>query len=352
MHPIFCASEVKALLMVLLSRNTSRRLFQKQGSRPTTKTITDSCRCPFFFARRKRLACPVRLRLERPANYRCGRAIPCYDRQKNVQMSKASEYNVSPHADGMTGGRSKNHVHHVANSRSVRNNGGADRGWAGGCGLAVLAGQRPSRRTSRSPGTKAVMLDKILQVRGIRGIVYRFGQLGQRAAHALSVTHDFARLKKGGNGYRISTAAVIVGRNDDYMPDFKKRLRATVEWNIRYLVDEVVFVEWNPPAGRELLSTGLEKSFSCLRAYVVSPEIHESICRNAHLPLLEFHAKNVGIRRARSNWIVATNADTAFGPDTIRRLLRTKLTDDVVWSAQRIDIPWREGRETGRRRTP
>ena len=114
-------------------------------------------------------------------------------------------------------------------------------------------------------------------------------------------------------------------------------------------MDEVVFVEWNPPAGRELLSTGLEKSFSCLRAYVVSPEIQESICRNAHLPLLEFHAKNVGIRRARSNWIVATNADTAFGPDTIRRLLRTKLTDDVVWSAQRIDIPWREGRETGLR---
>jgi hypothetical protein len=207
--------------------------------------------------------------------------------------------------------------------------------------------QGPSRQVYRSAERKTVMLDKVLQLKGIRGIVYRLGQLELRVAHTLNVTHDFARLVKRRSGKRPSIAAVIVGRNDDYMSDFKERLRVTVEWNIRYLVDEVVFVEWNPPADRELLSIGLSKSFSCLRAFVVSPEIHRAICRNTQLPLLEFHAKNVGIRRARSDWIVATNADTAFGPDTVRRLLRAGLSDDIVWSAQRIDIPWREGRKTG-----
>ncbi len=32
---------------------------------------------------------------------------------------------------------------------------------------------------------------------------------------------------------------------------------------------------------------------------------------------MEYHAKNVGIRRAKSDWIIATNADVAIGLDTI-----------------------------------
>ena len=131
-----------------------------------------------------------------------------------------------------------------------------------------------------------------------------------------------------------------------FRSDFVHRLRATIAWNIKYLVSEVVFVEWNPPGDRELLSFDLAKQFSCLRAYVVSPEIHQALSENVRVPLLEFHAKNVGIRRAQSEWIVATNADAAFGPDTVRKILHTNLSEDIVWSAERIDIAWREGRET------
>jgi hypothetical protein len=190
-------------------------------------------------------------------------------------------------------------------------------------------------------------LDRLKEIRGIRGAVYRLGQLRIRTAFAIRTVTNFALLRRERDRGRPPITAVVVGRNDNYMSDFKERLRATIEWNVRHLVCEVIFVEWNPPADREFLSIGLAKSFSCLRAYIISPEIHRAICKNAHLPLLEFHAKNVGIRRARSDWIVATNADTAFGPDAVRRLLRTRLSDDIVWSAQRVDILWREGRETG-----
>jgi len=67
----------------------------------------------------------------------------------------------------------------------------------------------------------------------------------------------------------------------------------------------------------------LAQRFAGLRAYVVSADIHQSLCENSSVRCSSFHAKNVGIRRARSEWIVATNADAAFGPDAIRMILDT-----------------------------
>ena len=187
---------------------------------------------------------------------------------------------------------------------------------------------------------------KLKDLKGIRGALYRIDQLRARTAFAADAVADFLRLRIHHNGSRPSITAVVVGRNDDYMSDFRQRLHATVAWNVKHLVNEVVFVEWNPPADRELLSMDLAKRFAGLRAYVVAPEIHQALCENSNVPLLEFHAKNVGIRRATSDWVVTTNADAAFGPDIVNRILETDLSEDVVFSAQRIDISWREGRET------
>jgi hypothetical protein len=137
----------------------------------------------------------------------------------------------------------------------------------------------------------------------------------------------------------------MVGRNDDYMSDFAERLYATIEWNVRYLIGEVIFVEWNPPPDRELLAYGLAKEFKSLRAYVVPPEFHDRICENSNVKLLEYHAKNVGIRRARSPWVMATNADAALAFDTINKVVEGPLSPNVAWTAQRFDIAWQEDRQ-------
>lgn len=182
-------------------------------------------------------------------------------------------------------------------------------------------------------------------MRMITGIKYRLNQLQRRTAFALSGAGNYARLRVRKNGHRPQIAAVLVGRNDDYMSDFRERLYATIEWNIRYLVSEVVFVEWNPPADRELLADALTRRFSCLRAYVVSRETHQSVCENQNVKLLEYHAKNVGIRRARSPWIMTTNADAAVGLDTVNTLMTSTLDPRVAWTAERVDIPWREDQQ-------
>jgi hypothetical protein len=179
----------------------------------------------------------------------------------------------------------------------------------------------------------------------IAGIKYRFQQMQQRTAFALRGAGNYGKLLLRRGNHRPLIAAVTVGRNDDYMSDFRERLFATIDWNIRYLISEVVFIEWNPPADRELLAYELTKTFSCLRVYVVPPETHQRICENRHVNLLEYHAKNVGIRRAQSPWVMSTNADAAVGLDSVNTLLSGELDPDVLWTAERWDIPWREDRQ-------
>lgn len=178
-------------------------------------------------------------------------------------------------------------------------------------------------------------------IRGVRGITYRLAQAEQRAAFALRGAGNYARLRFT-RAARPQVAAVMVGRNDDYMSDFRERLHATIEWNTRHLIDEVIFVEWNPPADRELLAHALTRKFPTLRAYVVPPEVHTRVCENARVPLLEYHAKNVGVRRARSPWVMATNADAAVGLDAVNKILNARLDPEVAWTAERVDIAWRK----------
>jgi hypothetical protein len=102
----------------------------------------------------------------------------------------------------------------------------------------------------------------------LRGINYRLHQLNQRIAFAARGANHFAKLSQQTNGTRLKVAAVMVGRNDDYMPDFNHRLQATIAWNIQHLIDEVIFIEWNPPAERQLLAHGLTEKFANLRVKI------------------------------------------------------------------------------------
>src|SRR5258708_34824928 len=99
-----------------------------------------------------------------------------------------------------------------------------------------------------------MQLTDLRNIRGIRGLSYRFGELRKRTGFVLRGAGEYARLATRRNGERPQIAAGVVGRNDDYMSDFATRLEATLEWDIRYLTSEVGFVEWNPPPERELLA--------------------------------------------------------------------------------------------------
>lgn len=142
------------------------------------------------------------------------------------------------------------------------------------------------------------------------------------------------RLRKA----KPTVCAVFAGRNDDYVPDNEARVRAVIEWNSKVLCDEVIFIEWNPLSDRPLLSHALTRDYGNVRAYVVPPEMHEEICTNPRMKVLEYFAKNVGIRRAESDYICATNADILWD-ENVRRMRRL-LDERLVFRTRRIELQW------------
>jgi hypothetical protein len=137
---------------------------------------------------------------------------------------------------------------------------------------------------------------------------------------------------------RPRVCAVFAGRNDDFVPDNEARIRAVIEWNSKVLCDEVIFVEWNPLPDRPLLSPALTKDYSNLRCYVVPREIHEEISVNPRMPVMEYFAKNAGIRRARSEFICATNSDILW--DCNVRRMRWLLDERLVFVTRRKELRW------------
>ena len=131
---------------------------------------------------------------------------------------------------------------------------------------------------------------------------------------------------------------VVVGRNDNYQGDFRARLETTLSWNLRHIHGEAIYVEWNPVTGRPLDAEWLVKRLPNLRVYVVPAEIHERCCTNPDIPVMEYFAKNVGIRRARTPWICVMNADVALGLEITNRL--HCLRKEYLYGTNRVDFKW------------
>lgn len=151
---------------------------------------------------------------------------------------------------------------------------------------------------------------------------------------AMPPPRDAAR----GGGRHVTFVAT--GRNDDYAPDFVGRLRSILAWNLRHAAVEGIFVEWNPPPDRGLLSPDLCREFPRLRAYVVAPEVHARVCANPHLQLMESHAKNIAIRRAQTEFVLCSNTDIFVGPQMCRFIDRGELALQTVYLTRRVDIAW------------
>ena len=71
-------------------------------------------------------------------------------------------------------------------------------------------------------------------------------------------------------------------------------------------------MDWNPPTEKAPLASVLHfpaNAFFSARVIVVPPEIHLGYRHGDRLSLFQMIGKNVGIRRARGEFILATNID-------------------------------------------
>jgi len=111
--------------------------------------------------------------------------------------------------------------------------------------------------------------------------------------------------------------------------------------NRHQLDAEVILVEWNPPAGepalREMLRAREALGRVTVRIIVVPPELHRTLPNAAEIPFFEPIGKNVGMRRARGEYWLATNPDLLYS-DAVFRFLATGLAPGHLYRMDRHDV--------------
>jgi hypothetical protein len=105
---------------------------------------------------------------------------------------------------------------------------------------------------------------------------------------------------------------------------------------------ELILVDWNPPRDHPPLSqvlTGSEVKGFTVRVITVPPEIHSELSVSSRLSFFQMIAKNVGIRRAEGDSVLATNIDILLS-DELFLDSTGHLSDRCVYRADRVDIPF------------
>ena len=142
-------------------------------------------------------------------------------------------------------------------------------------------------------------------------------------------------------------SVVVTARNDDHGGNLLGRMQVFVDAWISQakrhnLSSELIVVEWNPPAGRDRLAQALRwpnDTGPCdVRIIEVPPEVHARYRRVAALPLYQMIARNVGIRRARGEFILATNIDIVFSDELVRFLASRRLEKGRMYRIDRHDV--------------
>ena len=135
----------------------------------------------------------------------------------------------------------------------------------------------------------------------------------------------------------MSIGAVICGRNDDWKDDERCLICLT---SFIEEMDEVVYVDWNSPGDSliDRLRNRLPKTGK-LTSYIVPPEIAK-LCIG-HFPnfavMCEVVAKNIGIRRIATDWIINTSIDI-IAP-VREKLTNLLVNEDTFYVVSRREIP-------------
>ena len=142
-------------------------------------------------------------------------------------------------------------------------------------------------------------------------------------------------------------SVVVAARNDNHGGNMIGRMQAFVDsWIIqasRYdLSSEIVVVEWNPPADRPRLMDELrwpEDMGPCEVRFIEVPrEAHDRLPHANVIPLHQMIAKNAGIRRARGQFVLATNLDIIFSAELMRFLGERRLERRKMYRMDRTDV--------------
>lgn len=140
-------------------------------------------------------------------------------------------------------------------------------------------------------------------------------------------------------------SVVATSRNDDHGGNLLARMQLFIDGFAEQaerheLPVELIVVEWNPPADRPALIDALRwnpgKMFQPV-VITVPAEVHGTLANSARLPMYQMIAKNVGIRRARAPYVLATNIDILLSEELFE-YLKTDLKPNAMYRVDRLDV--------------
>ena len=142
---------------------------------------------------------------------------------------------------------------------------------------------------------------------------------------------------------------IVTGRNDDYGGDFNDRLEACINWTSLLVENykiptELILVNYNPilakPSLQEQLNWPQDREYLSIKIITIPEEVHKDYIDpkvRKTVPLFEFPAKNAGIRRARGEIILSTNADILFHPTIFHFISQGRIKSESYYRTDRFD---------------
>lgn len=132
----------------------------------------------------------------------------------------------------------------------------------------------------------------------------------------------------------MTTTIVVTSRNDGYGGNLELRGSHALNTMIQHY-DEVIYVDWNSPNDDSLINHLTLKGKGNLRHIQVKKSDIEKINPDLlELPIVEVLGRNIGIRRAKGDWIVSSNIDIM--PD---KLDIAEVDNDTFYAVARRNVP-------------
>lgn len=141
---------------------------------------------------------------------------------------------------------------------------------------------------------------------------------------------------------------IIYGRNDQHGYNYHKRVAISLNCLASILSDsndEIIFVDYNTPDTLPTLPEAIQDTLTTktkvhLRVLRVRPSQHARFGSISHLPVLEPIARNIALRRMRTEnqWVLSTNPDIICIPTTSLRNTIDQL-EEGFYCLPRLEIP-------------
>ena len=142
-------------------------------------------------------------------------------------------------------------------------------------------------------------------------------------------------------------SVVVATRDDHHGGDPQARLRAALKVykcqaeSFRFPLEYIV-VDWNSPAKSagvfaQVKTWGLESDFLKIKVVEVPPAAHKKI-DEAKIPFYQMIAKNVGIRRAKGKFVLASNIDIFLNDYLFGFLTKKNLKTNRMYRSDRVDL--------------